>query len=301
MSFLFWNVRGLGNQCTVHELENFIWAQDPTALFLAEMWAGEARLVSLCAELGFDHHWVTPKINRLGCLALFWKNSLKIEVISSLLNHIDAVIEGSLENKRRFTSIYGFADPAKKCDTWALLRRLHRNSLLWLCTGDFNEILWSHEKCGLSPRGESPIKDFRDVLNEAGLKDLGYVGKKFTWKGHRHGGFVLEHLDRAVANNQWLSQNPGSKVQHLHSNSSDHQAIIVKPEGINPKPKRSFKFEQMWLRDKGCSSTVTNAWGPLIIGATMTKVAGKVQNCGKKLTEWSKKSFVMSKGCLRRR
>ena len=65
----------------------------------------------------------------------------------------------------------------------------------------------------------------------------------------------------------------------------------MKPEGINPKPKRSFKFKQMWLRDKGCSSTVTNAWGPPIIGATMTKVVGKVQICGKKLTEWSKKSF----------
>ena len=127
------------------------------------------------------------------------------------------------------------------------------------------------------------------------------MGKKFTWKGRRHGGFVLERLDRAVANTQCLSENPGSKVQHLHSNSSDHQAIIVKPEGINPKPKRYFKFKQMWLGDKGCSSTVTNAWGPPIIGATMTKVSSKVQNCGKKLTEWSKKSFVMSKGCLRRR
>ena len=82
MSFLFWNVRGLGNQHTVHELENFIQAQDPTTLFLAETWASKARLASLCAELGFDHHWVTWKINKLGCWALFWKSSLKIEVIS---------------------------------------------------------------------------------------------------------------------------------------------------------------------------------------------------------------------------
>ena len=172
-------MHGLGNRHIVHELENFIRAQDPTALFLAETWVGEARLVSLCAELGFDHHWITPKINRLGCLALFWKNSLKIEVISSSPNHIDAVIGGSLENKWRLTSIYGFADPAKKCNTWALLGRLHRNlSLPWLCTEDFNEILWSHEKCGLSPRGESLIKDFRDVLDEAGLKDLGLHGEE---------------------------------------------------------------------------------------------------------------------------
>ena len=161
MSFLFWNVRGLGNRRTVHELENLIRAQDPSALFLAETWVGEARLINLCTELGFDHHWITPKSNRLGCLALFWKNLLMVEVVSSSPNHIDAVIGGSLENKWRLTGIYGFADPVKKRDTWALLRQLHRNlSLPWLCAGDFNEILWSHEKCGLSPRSESPMKDF---------------------------------------------------------------------------------------------------------------------------------------------
>lgn len=83
------------------------------------------------------------------------------------------------------------------------------------------------------------MKAFRDVLDEAELKDLGYVGKKFTWKGRRQGGFVL---DWAIANNQWLSQNPGTKLQHLHSNSSNHQAIIVNPEDISPKPKWTFKF-----------------------------------------------------------
>ena len=84
------------------------------------------------------------------------------------------------------------------------------------------------------------MKAFREVLDKAGLKDLGYVWRNFTWKGHRQCGFMLERLDRAVANNQWLSQNLGTKVQHLHYNSPDHQAIIVKLEGINPNPKRTF-------------------------------------------------------------
>lgn len=135
------------------------------------------------------------------------------------------------------------------------------------------------------------MKAFRDVLDESGLKDLGFVGKKYTWKGKRHDGLVLERLDRVVANNLWLSQNPRTKVQHLHSNSSDHQAIIVKPEGINPKPNPSFKFEQMWLRDRGCSNTVTNAWGPPLLRATMPEVAGKIKHCGEKLTIWSKNCF----------
>ncbi|KAL0000443.1 hypothetical protein SO802_014224 [Lithocarpus litseifolius] len=39
------------------------------------------------------------------------------------------------------------------------------------------------------------MQAFREVLDETGLKDLGYVGKKFTWKGRRQSGFVLERLD----------------------------------------------------------------------------------------------------------
>ena len=70
MSLLFWNVHGLGNLRIVRELESFVRAQDPSALFLAETWVGEARLIGLCSELGFDQYWVSPQVNRLGCLAL---------------------------------------------------------------------------------------------------------------------------------------------------------------------------------------------------------------------------------------
>ena len=102
---------------------------------------------------------------------------------------------------------------------------------------------------------------------------------------------MLERLDRAIANNQWLSKNPGTKIQHLHSNSSDHLGIVVKTEGITPNPKRSFKFEKMWLKDSGCSAIVTGAWGPPQGGASMQEVAEKIQTCGEWLIEWSKNSF----------
>ena len=170
MSLLFWNVRGLGNRRTFRELECFIRAQDPSALFLAETWVGEARLINLCSELGFNHYWVTPQVNRLGCLALFWKNSLKIAISTSSPNHIDGMVGEDQESKFRLTSIYSFPDPARKSDTWALLRQLRASSFVsWVCAGDFNEILWSHEKCGLGPRSELQMKAFHDVLDELGL------------------------------------------------------------------------------------------------------------------------------------
>ena len=47
MSVLVWNCRGLRNPQTIRELGNFVQAQDPTVVFLAETWLDEARLKSL--------------------------------------------------------------------------------------------------------------------------------------------------------------------------------------------------------------------------------------------------------------
>ena len=123
---------------------------------------------------------------------------------------------------------------------------------------------------------------FRDVLDECGFMDLGFVGDKFTWKGKRAGGLVLERLDRVVASNDWFSLNPGTKVRHLNTHSSDHKAIVIKMEGIVPRSNQPFKFEQMCLKDKGCSKTVNSAWGPSTRNATMPLIAGKIKNCGGK-------------------
>ena len=137
---------------------------------------------------------------------------------------------------------------------------------------------------------------FRDALDECDLMDLGFVGDKFTWKGKRAGGLVLERLDRATATNGWFARFPGTKVRHLNTHSSDHKAIAVKFDGITPCPNKPFKFEQMWLKDSGCSETVVSAWGSNSGAVTMPIVAGKIKKCGEKLTVWSKNSF----GCIKK-
>ena len=46
--------------------------------------------------------------------------------------------------------------------------------------GDFNEILLSNVKLGGASRSETAMREFREVVDEYGFMDLGYVGKKFT-------------------------------------------------------------------------------------------------------------------------
>ena len=74
---------------------------------------------------------------------------IEVEVVSSSLNHIGAIINKSSVLAWRFTGFYGEPETHKRHESWDLLRRLHgQNSLPWLCAGDFNEVTKQLEKSG---------------------------------------------------------------------------------------------------------------------------------------------------------
>lgn len=56
------------------------------------------------------------------------------------------------------------------------------DSLPWLCAGDFNEILFQHEKEGGKPRPQACLDCFKGALEVCDLEDLGFTGDIFTWR-----------------------------------------------------------------------------------------------------------------------
>ena len=103
---------------------------------------------------------------------------------------------------------------------------------------------------------------FRDVIDECGFMDLDFVGPKFTWSRHfENGNSIWERLDRGLATNTWFLKFPGSRVYHLHCNSSDHCPIHVTFSDLVPSVhKKVFRFEEMWLSHSGCEEIVHAAW-----------------------------------------
>ena len=53
--------------------------------------------------------------------------------------------------------------------------------LPWLVIGDFNEIKCQSEKEGGAVRSAQQMQKFVDTINWCSLRDLGFVGPKFTW------------------------------------------------------------------------------------------------------------------------
>ena len=158
--------------------------------------------------------------------------------------------------------------------------------------GDFNEIIKSHEKLGGRLRPHQQMQDFRDVLDECGFVDLGFVGNKFTWyKNFSNGHTIWERLDRAIGTQSWFSIFLATKVVTLECGTSDHKPIIIHPMGIPDRKNRPWRFEQVWLEDEGCHEIAHLAWRSDGGTSLMDKVTGKIKRCQSSFKWWSKKSF----------
>lgn len=89
--------------------------------------------------------------------------------------HIDVDIKEASGRVWRFTGVYGKSQSNQKFRTWEMIRDLSTpTNGPWLCAGDFNEILYNHEKEGGRSRPQSCMDHFREALEACELQDLGF-------------------------------------------------------------------------------------------------------------------------------
>ena len=199
-------------------------------------------------------------------------------------------------NAWRFTGFYGSPTVEGKSVAWNILRALRtHHALPWLCVGDFNELLSNGEKWGRRPRPESQMTHFRQVVDDCGFLDLGFLGPSFTWCNNQTGDCrVLERLDRSFATSDWLLRFPNCRVHHMHAVFSDHRPLWMElnPSARTMRPKRKqFRFEAMWLMDPRCEEQVQQAWMTEPSGSPMTRVFEKIKNSKQSLYRWSRDHF----------
>ena len=222
------------------------------------------------------------------------KNSIDVDVVDSHRYFIDAIIDGNTDNAWRFTGFYGEPETYRRSKAWSKLRSLNsRVNIPWICGGDFNEIVRKEEKWGRIPRDHNQMQLFRDVIDECQFMDLGYVGPKFTWVKHYVDGHSIRiRLDRCMATNFWFQKFPGTRIHHLNCMSSDHSPLLINLSGLpEPRKKRCFRFEEMWLSDPTCGETVEEVWSNTRESNPSIAILKKVAKCEQELTWWNKHNF----------
>lgn len=204
----------------------------------------------------------------MGALFLLWNEEINLEILQYSSHHIQEKItmwyEEGTQTEWYLIGVYGHPE-ANLCEkVWNIIRFVrHRETLLWLLMGDFNEILQLSEKrCGRN-RPKRQMGNFHEVLEVCELKDLGFSGCPFTWCNNRDGEQrILERLDRLLANSKWCFLFPKFSIQHGQAPYSDHCPIWMNTEGFTPirSGPKPFRFEAMWVGEEECENIIKQVW-----------------------------------------
>ncbi|KAL9659758.1 hypothetical protein QQ045_024567 [Rhodiola kirilowii] len=131
-------------------------------------------------RLGFHNCFSVDGRGRSGGLMMLWYENIEVEILSFSFNHIDSIVKDKCEF--RLTSFYGEPAVSDRIIGWNLLRWLgERWSLPWVVVGDFNEVTCSTEVQGGRGRHNWQMENFRRVLSDCNLSDLGFSGYPFTY------------------------------------------------------------------------------------------------------------------------
>ncbi|XP_057447160.1 uncharacterized protein LOC130738983 [Lotus japonicus] len=133
------------------------------------------------------------------------------------------------------------------------------------------------------------MEDFNSFIEEAELIDLPLLRRKFTWM--RPGGQSMSRIDRVLISARWYDCWPGSKLEALNRDVSDHCPILLRSSIINwgPKPFRVLNF---WFEDPGFKRFVEENWkGFQINGCGAFVLKEKLKLLKLKLQQWNNEVF----------
>jgi endonuclease/exonuclease/phosphatase family metal-dependent hydrolase len=153
------------------------------------------------------------------------------------------------------TGIYGYPDETNKKKTWDLLRSLIPvDEDMWLCCGDFNDILSNEEKAGGNSRSFTQLSLSRNAVEDCNLLDLGFNGYPFTWSNGRQGsGRIQCRLDRVFASDEFIKRFSPIEINHLARFGSEYAVISIELdvclEDAHTKKPHVFRFEKCWADD----------------------------------------------------
>jgi hypothetical protein len=224
---------------------------------------------------------------------------ISIQQLFSAPKYIDVKIIDGGNYVWRFIEFYGEPKWQDRHMSWDKLRELNgQHNLPWLVLGDFNEILFSHEKEGGNPRPQHMMQAFRDSLDDCGLVDLGYSGELFPWKRGR----MRQRLERVVGDMAWSNLIPNAIVHNLEYAHSDHRPILVDTEYHRVEDHgryRPKRFEACWLREEEFRDVVLHAWEDAAVANPGARVLGKLGHLHEALHVWDRSILKKPKKRIR--
>jgi exonuclease III len=123
MSILSWNYHGLGQPQTVQELVRLVHTTAPKIVFISETRQHRDRVSNIKGRLDMNNCFVVDGVGKGGGMALYWKDEIKIQLLSYRLHHIDTLVwDGVHYAAWRATFVYGEPQVHERDKMWELMR-----------------------------------------------------------------------------------------------------------------------------------------------------------------------------------
>ncbi|XP_059458354.1 uncharacterized protein LOC132187948 [Corylus avellana] len=132
------------------------------------------------------------------------------------------------------------------------------------------------------------------------LYDLGYRGPKFTWSNKREDGqFIMERLDRAIANQAWMNSFQNYCVEVLANQTSNHAPIYVQLHTAmrgQRRVKKRFFYEAGWGKQQSHSNIIQLVWRENnFFSNPWHSFLAKVERCKRVIKKWQVKEKGQAK------
>lgn len=233
----------------------------PDFLFLMETKQKSGYMEKLKASLGYDNLLTVEPIGRSGGLAVMWKKSFIVDILSSDFRIIDLkVTMGSIPFY--LTCVYGDPVRGRRKPVWDRLASigLQRDDA-WMLIGDFNELRSNEEKLGGAIREESTFWDFRNMADTCKIREHTSHGNQLSWVGWRDKVWVQCRLDRSFGNDAWFRLFPRSKAEYMDMRESDHRPLRLNfAQEVEEKHKGRFLFDKRLFGKKGVEEAIAKCW-----------------------------------------
>lgn len=110
--------------------------------------------------------------------------------------------------------------------------------------GDFNQVLSNEDKLSFGTQACPGVNDLHDCLPEESMIPVNANRVKFTWNNNRDDeDLVLEWLDKAFVNGEWLNSFEHSSLEAWPITVSDHAPIILDTYRMQTFRKKPQRFE----------------------------------------------------------
>ncbi|XP_026384310.1 uncharacterized protein LOC113279878 [Papaver somniferum] len=243
-------------------------------------------MISVAKSVIYPNYVCIDRVGYVGGLILMWKDGIDVEVIGCDNNIIHVTIQlCPSKPKVLFSFMYGSTCSEPKKTQWNFITEFSKDvQQPWLILGDLN--------FHLDRNNTSSDTWVQNDVNNAGLVDIGYEGRNYTWTSNSYGtGVRKDRLDMALGNNDWFLNFHNAKLLHLNFVASDHSPVLLITDPIPKNLWRPFKFFRTWNEHNTFKNNLESSWNVDVHGSPAFKLIQRQHSARIALSQWNRMEF----------